>query len=488
LTYVKASDAVRRHCKFMNSIPPFDAELLKRYDRPGPRYTSYPTAPQFTTQFGEAAFAEHARRSNADPIPRLLSLYLHVPYCFSPCFYCGCNRIVTHDFSKGRPYVDRLIREIEMAAKLFDRDRDVIQLHMGGGTPNFLSSEQIGELIDSLGRHFHFSNSATRDFSMEIDPRFIRDGDIAAYAALGFNRASLGVQDFDPQVQAAVNRVQSVEQTLRVIQACRASGMRSVNVDLIYGLPKQTLAGFEVTLDTVMAARPDRLAVYGYAHLPDMFKAQRQLQAQDLPSAETKLALLRLAIEKLSAAGYAYIGMDHFALPEDDLARAQAVGGLHRNFMGYTTHADTDLIGLGVSAISHIGDSFSQNPRDLAGWEDAIDQGRLPVWRGMELSADDVLRADIIQRLMCQGVIDIRAIEHRHDIEFSVYFAKELRQLQPLIHDGLATADDFRIAATSRGRLLLRIIAMCFDRYLNQSPIPLHRDTPVSAPRYSQVI
>jgi oxygen-independent coproporphyrinogen-3 oxidase len=493
LTYIKANDASGAHSATMNTIPPFDADLLRRYDRPGPRYTSYPTAPQFTPEFDEIALAEHAERSNADPIPRLLSLYLHVPYCFSPCFYCGCNRIITRDLTKARPYVDRLLREMELMAKLFDRDRDVIQLHMGGGTPNFLTPDHIGELVESLGRHFHFSSSPTRDFSMEIDPRFINEGDIAAYARLGFNRMSLGVQDFDPAVQAAVNRIQSVEQTLRVIDACRENGMRSVNVDLIYGLPKQTLIGFERTLDTVINVRPNRLAIYGYAHLPELFKPQRQIDAADLPSGETKLALLRLAIEKLSAAGYAYIGMDHFALPDDDLARAQNAGGLHRNFMGYTTHADTDLIGLGVSAISHIGDSFSQNPRDLAGWEIAIDQGRLPVWRGMSLSADDVIRADVIQRLMCQGKIDIAAVEHRHDIDFHSYFEDALRQLDPLIDDGLVTFDGELLRATSRGRLLLRIIAMCFDAYLkhpvlNNPAATVHRHPATQTPRYSKVI
>lgn len=466
----------------MNTMPPFDAQLLRRYDRPGPRYTSYPTAPQFSEAFGEPVFREHIRRSNAEPIPRQLSLYLHVPYCFSPCFYCGCNRIITRDLSKGRTYLERLLREIEMVAKLFDRDRDVIQLHMGGGTPNFLSPAELRELVDSLGRHFHFSDSPERDFSIEIDPRFIKDGDIAAYAAMGFNRASLGVQDFDPDVQRAVNRIQSVEETLRVIEACRASRFKSVNVDLIYGLPKQTLPGFARTLDTVMAVRPDRLAIYGYAHMPELFKPQRQIEAADLPSPDVKLALLKLAIEKLSAAGYRYIGMDHFALPEDDLARAQQRGGLHRNFMGYTTHADCDLIGLGVSAISHIGDSFSQNPRDLAGWEVALDQGKLPVWRGLQLDADDVLRGDVIQQLMCQGEIDVTAIERRYYIDFAEYFAAGLDRLQTLVDDGLVTIEAERITATSRGRLLLRIIAMCFDRYHDPSAQPEQR------PRYSRVI
>jgi oxygen-independent coproporphyrinogen-3 oxidase len=466
----------------MNTVPPFDADLLRRYDTPGPRYTSYPTAPQFDESFGEAEFREHARRSNRELIPRQLSLYLHIPYCFSPCFYCGCNRIITRDYGRSAPYLERLLREAEEVSRLFDRDRDVLQLHLGGGTPNFLRPEQIADLIESLSRHFHFSPSAQRDFSIEIDPRLIQPGDIAAYAALGLNRASLGVQDFDPDVQRAVNRIQSVEQTLATIADCRRHGFRSVNVDLIYGLPKQSLDGFARTLDTVLEVRPDRLAVYGYAHLPDLFKAQRQIVSADLPDAETKLRLLALAIEKLSAAGYRYIGMDHFALPEDDLARAQEAGSLHRNFMGYTTHANCDLLGLGVSAISHIGDSFSQNARDLPGWETALDQGRLPTWRGMKLDADDLLRSDIIQQLMCQGEIDVAAIEHRYEIDFESYFSEALGKLPALVNDGLAQIEPSRITATSRGRLLLRIIAMCFDRYVTESNLAAAR------PRYSRVI
>jgi oxygen-independent coproporphyrinogen-3 oxidase len=338
------------------------------------------------------------------------------------------------------------------------------------------------EVLSALGSHFHLGSSPRRDYSIELDPRYVPDGYIAACTQLGFNRASLGVQDFDPEVQRAINRIQSVEQTERVVDDCRAAGWRSVNIDLIYGLPKQTLAGFERTLDTVIKLRPDRLAVYSYAHLPRMFKAQRQIAAGDLPSNEKKLRLLQLSIEKLSAAGYAYIGMDHFALPEDELARAQAAGTLQRNFMGYTTHADCDLVGLGVSAVSHIGDSYSQKPRDLAGWEVAIDQGHLPVWRGRHLDSDDVLRADVIQRLMCLGCIDVAAIERRHDIDFRTYFADALARLRPLAADGLVTVDERRIVATSRGRLLLRIIAMCFDRYLNESSLE------TAEPRYSRAI
>ena len=465
----------------MQTTAPFNADLLRRYDRPGPRYTSYPTAPQFSASFGEAELREAAQTSNGDPIPRRLSLYVHVPFCLSPCFYCGCNRIITRDLSRADAYLARLYREIDLTAALFDRDREVIQLHFGGGTPNFFSPVQLREVVDTLRRQFHFSDSPDRDISIELDPRSISPEQIVELAAIGFNRASLGVQDFDPLVQTAVNRIQSVEQTLAIIDACRASGFRSVNVDLIYGLPKQNMEGFARTLDTVIQVRPDRIAVYGYAHLPDMFKAQRQIEALDLPTPEAKLALLQLAIEKLTAAGYGYIGMDHFALPDDELALAQARGGLHRNFMGYTTHADSDLIGLGVSAISHIGDSFSQNPRDLVSWQGAIDDGRLPVFRGMRLSEDDQLRADLIQRLMCQGEVPIAALERRYAIDFDVYFADAMQRLLPLVADGLVRIEPGRIKVTSQGRLLLRNIAMCFDRYLDQS-------VTVTAPRFSRAI
>jgi oxygen-independent coproporphyrinogen-3 oxidase len=460
---------------------PFDAGLLRRYDRPGPRYTSYPTAPQFTTDFGQAQLREAALASNGDPIPRRLSLYVHVPFCLSPCFYCGCNRIITRDQARADTYLARLYREIDLTAALFDRDREVIQLHFGGGTPNFLSPAQLREVVDTLRRQFHFSDSPDRDISIELDPRFIPPQDIAELAAIGFNRASLGVQDFDPAVQAAVNRIQSVEQTRAVIDACRGSGFHSVNVDLIYGLPKQNLPGFARTLDTVIDARPDRIAVYSYAHMPQLFKAQKQIEAADLPSPDTKLGLLQSAIEKLTAAGYVYVGMDHFALPDDDLAQAQARGGLHRNFMGYTTHADSDLIGLGVSAISHIGNSFSQNPRDLPSWQAAIDEGRLPVFRGLRLSTDDQLRADLIQCLMCQGEVPITALERRYAIDFAHYFADALERLQPLLDDGLARIEPGRIVATSQGRLLLRNIAMCFDHYLD---LPGNAATP----RFSRAI
>lgn len=460
----------------------FDAGLLRRYDRPGPRYTSYPTAPQFNADFGEAALREVARASNEDPIPRPLSLYVHVPFCFSPCFYCGCNRIITRDLSRGRAYLERLEREIALMAPLFDCDREVIQLHFGGGTPNFLDAAQLCGVVETLRGAFRFADSDDRDISVELDPRFCNPADMPVLAAAGFNRTSLGVQDFDPTVQDAVNRIQSVEETRAIVDACRGAGMRSVNIDLIYGLPGQSLDGFRRTLDTIVAMRPDRLAVYSYAHLPHIFKPQKQIDDALLPDPDTKLALLQAAVEQLTAAGYLYIGMDHFALPDDELAVAQARGGLHRNFMGYTTHADSDLVGLGVSAISHIGNSFSQNPRDLPSWEIALDEGRLPVFRGMRMDEDDEIRADLVQSLMCQGEVRVRAFQERHGIGFAEYFADDLQRLWPLADDGLVEVGPEAIRATPRGRLLLRNIAMCFDRYLDRESVIDAR------PRFSRAI
>ena len=461
--------------------PLFDADLLRRYDTPGPRYTSYPTAPQFSGNFGAQQLREHARASNQQDHARPLSLYVHIPFCTSPCFYCGCNRVITRDKARGEVYLDYLYREIARMAPLFDSGRPVVQLHFGGGTPNFLTPAQIADCVAELRSQFSFAPRETMDFSIELDPRFVTPDDIAELAKVGFNRASLGVQDFDPKVQKAVNREQSVEDTLAIVAACREHGMRSVNIDLIYGLPKQTREGFERTLDIVVQARPDRIAVYSYAHLPQLFKPQQRIALEDLPSAEDKLALLQCAIERLGAAGYVYIGMDHFALPDDELARAQARGDLHRNFMGYTTHAESDLVGLGVSAISHIGASFSQNPRDLPSWEMAIDAGRLPVWRGMYMDEDDVIRADLIQALMCHGALDFRAFEQRHMIDFGAYFSESLARLKPLQDDGLVELDEGGLRATSRGRLLLRIIAMCFDRYLTPAG-----DS--AQPRYSRTV
>jgi oxygen-independent coproporphyrinogen-3 oxidase len=448
--------------------PIFDADLVARYDVNGPRYTSYPTAPEFDARFGEADFIAAARASNEDPIPKRLSIYVHVPFCFSPCFYCGCARIITRDRGKADGYLARLHREIEMTAPLFDRDRQVVQLHFGGGTPNFLDARQMAELVETLGRQFSFAADGAREFGIELDPRDVDSGYVAMLARHGFNRVSIGVQDFDPAVQAAVNRIQSVEETRAVLDAARENGFRSASIDLIYGLPKQTTSSFARTLEQVIELRPDRIATYGYAHLPERFKAQRQIDAADLPDAAERLALLGLTIRTLTGAGYRYIGMDHFALPDDELSRAQDHGTLQRNFQGYSTHGACDMIGLGMSSIGRVGNTFVQNAKDIVGYYAALDSGKLPVARGLVLDADDRIRGDAIQRIMCDGVIEIGAFEARHQIDFAVYFARELTQLRALAGDGLIAMSPLRIAATARGRLLLRNIAMCFDAYLSR--------------------
>ena len=457
----------------MHSPAEFSDALLERYDRPGPRYTSYPTAPHFRSDFSRADLQAQAALSNARQPARPLSLYVHVPYCQSPCFYCGCTRVITRDLSRGDAYVQRLLREARQVAPLMAPEREVVQLHLGGGTPNFLQPAALQALLAGLAQVFRLSQGAERDFSIELDPRTVPQAAehyAGQLASLGFNRVSIGVQDFDPEVQRAVNRVQSAAQTLELIAACRTHGFRSVNVDLIYGLPRQTLAGFLATLRAVTAARPDRIAIYGYAHLPEAFKAQRRIQAAELPDAKSRIALLRLAIEELGAAGYHYVGMDHFALPEDELVRAQARGTLQRNFMGYTTHAGCDLLGLGASAISSIGHSYSQNLRELRAWERAIDTGASPLWRGLLLSEDDRLRATVIGQLMCHGRIELPPIEAAFGIRFWEYFAAARGPLERQAADGLLTSNAHEIATTAAGRLLLRHVAACFDRYLPQAP------------------
>jgi oxygen-independent coproporphyrinogen-3 oxidase len=444
----------------------FDADLISRYDGTGPRYTSYPTALQFHGGFGEAQLRLAAKASNEDPIPRPLSLYVHVPFCFSPCFYCGCNRVITRDVAKADRYLEQLYREASLVAPLFDRDRPVRQLHFGGGTPNFLDIRRMAELMDSLARHFSFLRGDEREYGIELDPRFADAGYVRALGRLGFNRVSVGIQDFDPQVQQAVNRVQSEAQTRKVIEAARDAGFGSASVDLIYGLPRQGIDGFRRTLQQVIELDPDRVAVYGYAHLPALFKAQNQIKATELPDPATRLGLLRTALEMLTAAGYIYIGMDHFARADDELARAQQAGSLQRNFQGYSTHGGCDIVGLGVSAISRIGDSYSQNARDLVGYYAALDGGRLPVARGIALGEDDLIRREAINQLMCHGWLDKAAFGERHRLLFDVYFAEVLERLAAMEQDGLVRMDPHQIRVTPRGRMLSRIIAMCFDAYL----------------------
>ncbi len=448
----------------MNMSVHFDPELMRRYDREGPRYTSYPTAIQFRDLPADCyATAATSSAGARDGSP--LSLYVHIPFCQSPCFYCGCNKIVTRQIQLADPYLARLFTEISLRSAYFEANREVEQLHLGGGTPTFLSADRLRSLIDMLDRYFRLSNASTRDYSIEIDPRTVDETYVRSLADLGFNRISIGVQDFDPPVQEAINRVQPVELVQRILDAARANGFGSINFDLIYGLPLQTLSGFGTTLDRVLAMRPDRLAVYGYAHMPHVFKAQRQLVQTQLPNASTRLALLQLAVNKLTGAGYEYIGMDHFALPTDGLAQAQRAGSLHRSFQGYTTHASRDLVSFGVSAIGQIGALYIQNHKAMRDYEDAIDGGALPSLRGVTMTVDDVLRKDVIQQIMCHGTVDIGATEARYGIEFDAYFEAELPRISSLQADGLVHRDVARIDLTPRGRLLMRNVAMAFDRY-----------------------
>src|ERR1022692_941848 len=410
----------------------FDADLMRRYDREGPRYTSYPTALQFHEGIGVEDYARAAAGSHGALEGHPLSLYVHIPFCFSPCFYCGCNKVVTRQLDRAESYVRCLLHEISQRSAFFDRGRVVEQMHFGGGTPTFLPKKLLIELVNRIDHSFRLIDDDTRDYSIEIDPRGADKNMLQLLATLGFNRISLGVQDFDETVQRAVNRLQPAETVAQVYDAARDLGFRSINFDLIYGLPKQTVASFGATLDRVAAMRPDRLAVYGYAHMPHVFKAQRKIRSEELPDAAARLALLQLAIDKLGAAGYTYIGMDHFALPTDGLALAQQNGTMHRSFQGYTTHANRDLVNLGVSAIGQIGDLYVQNHKSLQDYQGAITRGALPSHRGVRMTQDDWLRKDIIHQIMCYGGIDMAAIERRYDVSFEEHFAAEIQRLHAL--------------------------------------------------------
>jgi oxygen-independent coproporphyrinogen-3 oxidase len=454
----------------MKSSVRFDSDLIRRYERFGPRYTSYPTAAQFRPNLSAEIYRAAASESNRAQPPAPLSIYVHIPFCASPCFYCGCSKIITRNAAKAEEYLVHLNREIVMQGELFDARRTVTQLHFGGGTPTFLSPQQLTALLDALGRSFTLSSAPDREYSIEIDPRTAGPGSIEALAAMGFNRVSLGVQDYDPTVQRAVNRVQPPEQTESVFERCRAAGFRSISADLIYGLPLQTTQSFAATLDRLVVSRPDRISVYAYAHLPRLFKAQRRIREADLPSAETRLELLGLTIGKLTDAGYEYVGMDHFALPDDELIKARTAGTLQRNFQGYSTHAACDLVGLGVTSIGRIGRTFAQNIKSLPEYQAALEAGRLPVQRGVVMTDDDCVRAAVIQELMCYGRITAASVERRFSIAFASYFAAELARLEPFEQDGLVKLRPGVIEVTPRGRLLLRNVAMVFDAYLQNAP------------------
>ena len=454
-----------------------DPALIRRFDLKGPRYTSYPTADRFVEAFTAEVYAHWLANRGLGGMNRPLSLYVHLPFCKSICYYCGCNKVITKDHGRSAKYIGYVAREIEMQSRLLQGPHDVAQLHWGGGTPTFLAADEMRELMAATRSQFNLLPDG--EYSIEIDPRGVSAEMVAVLAELGFNRASVGVQDFDIEVQEAVNRVQSQEQTLGVMKAIRENGFKSINLDLIYGLPKQTLEGFRRTLDTVIAAAPDRIALYSYAHMPTMFKPQRRIQEADLPHGEEKLQLLILAIEKLCDAGYLYIGMDHFAKPEDDLAVAQRQGRLHRNFQGYSTYADCDLLGFGASAIGKVGPTYVQNVRTLDEYYDCIDREELPVMRGLELTPDDLLRRSVIQALICHFELSIESIEIAHLISFAAYFARELEDLKDLADAGLITLTDKWITVTPRGRLLIRAVCGVFDKYLRAEQ---------ARTRYSRVI
>lgn len=441
-----------------------DASLLKRYDQSGPRYTSYPTADRFVEAFDGTAYRRQLEHRDLGGMARGLSLYVHVPFCSNICFYCGCNKIITRDHGRSAKYLRYVAKEAAMVAAAVAGNRQLCQFHIGGGTPTFLAPEELQRLMDILASHFVFASDG--EYSIEIDPRSVAPGTIGMLAHLGFNRMSVGVQDFDPAVQKAVNRIQDESLTRAAVAEGRAAGFKSINLDLIYGLPKQNVIAFSHTIDRVIDIDPDRIALYGYAHLPQVFKPQRRIAEADLPDAETRIDMMTLAIRRLTAAGYVYIGMDHFAKPGDELAVAQRQGRLHRNFQGYSTHAECDLIALGVTAIGAVGPTYVQNRRTLDEYYDHLDAGLFPVLRGIELSADDLVRRALIQSLMCHGSVAIESLEIAHLIDFKRYFAEELVDLRTFIEDGLVELDDEWLAVTPRGRLLVRAISMVFDRYL----------------------
>jgi oxygen-independent coproporphyrinogen-3 oxidase len=445
----------------------FDPSLIERYGGSGPRYTSYPTADRFHAGFTAVDYARELAKRNHRPATEPLSLYVHLPFCSSLCFYCACNKVITRNRGRSTKYVEYLGREIRLVRERIDLAPRAAQLHWGGGTPTFLPRDEMAELMRMLRAAFELEADAS--ISIEVDPRTADAGTIAFLGDLGFNRISVGIQDFDPEVQRAVNRMQTEEETRTVIDAARANGFRSVNADLIYGLPRQTVRGFAQTLERVVDLAPGRIALYSYAHVPHLFKPQRKIDVGELPPPAEKLAILTLAIERLAAAGYQYIGMDHFAKPDDELARAQREGRLYRDFQGYSVSPGGDLVAFGTSAIGRIGDAYVQNAKSIDDYYAKIDQGSLPTVRGIALTADDRLRRAVIQALMCNFTIDRAAFDAAWSIRFADYFADELRELEPLAADGLVDIGADAITVTPRGRLLVRAVAMRFDRHWMQA-------------------
>ena len=448
-------------------MPLITPELLTRFDVPGPRYTSYPTADRFGEAFHESDLLSALAKRRAERAEQPLSLYVHIPFCEALCYYCACNKIITRHHEKAQPYLELLAREVELCVQHLGTGQQVSQLHLGGGSPTFLSDDELRSLMQTLRRHFSFAPEG--EYSIEIDPRTVDEGRLKALADMGFNRISFGVQDFDPEVQKAVHRVQPAEQVFALMAAARRLGFTSINVDLIYGLPKQTPESFARTLAQMRELRPERIALYAFAHLPERFKPQRRINAEELPGAANKVGMLAAALQSFEDAGYDYIGMDHFALPDDPLAIAKRQGKLHRNFQGYSTQPDCDLVGLGVSAISKVGAVYSQNAKTLEEYQTPLEAGHLPVVRGLTASADDLLRRAVIMAIMCQGRVRFADIEAAHGINFADTFAAELERLRTMQGDGLVEVQPDAIQVTPMGWFFVRGVAMVFDTYVQSA-------------------
>jgi oxygen-independent coproporphyrinogen III oxidase len=438
--------------------------IINQFDVAGPRYTSYPTADRFVEAFNATEYQLGLTRRRSNPLTSALSMYIHIPFCESLCFFCACNKIVTKHHERSREYLHYLKKEIRLHLLLLGEKNTLSQLHLGGGSPTFFNDEELNELITHLKEHFKFTDDG--EYAIEVDPRTVDEVRIKHLSEMGFNRISFGVQDFDHDVQKAVHRVQATEQVFSLVEAARKHQFKSVNVDLIYGLPKQTINTFNTTLNKIISLKPDRIALYAYAHLPERFKPQRRILASDLPSGHEKITMLSNAIQSLLDAGYVYVGMDHFALPEDALAVAKRQGRLHRNFQGYSTQADCDLISLGVSAIGKIGANYSQNSKTIEEYYDLLDQGNFPVVRGLALSHDDLVRRAVIMALMCQGEVEFEAIELAYIIDFNKYFANELKALKGSEFSEMVTINQSSIVVSEIGWFFVRAIAMQFDRYL----------------------
>lgn len=466
----------------VNSTPLWNDDLIRRYDLSGPRYTSYPTAPQFHTEFALEHWESAVERSNSKKPP--ISLYFHIPFCDTVCYYCGCNKVITANKGRAIPYLNALKREIAMQAEYIDTSRPVDQLHWGGGTPTYINDAQMTDLMDCIEQHFPLHKDDSGEYSIEIHPQTVNPERMAHLRKLGFNRVSLGIQDFNPDVQKAVNRFNSEEEVAAIVKACKDFDFKSLSMDLIYGLPKQTIKSFAETLDKVIEMRPSRLSLFNYAHMPHIFKVQKQIDTTQLPEPQDKLQILQNSINQLVDAGYVYIGMDHFALPDDELAIAQKEGVLNRNFQGYATHGGCDLFAFGVSSINSVDNTFSQNHKDVNLYIESLENNKLPITKGIELNQDDLIRRSVINQLICHFDLDFSVVEKQWGIVFGEHFEKEVIELKDLAQDGLIKMTNNAVQVSNTGRLLIRRVCMIFDAYL----VKPKNDDKKEAVKYSRII